>query len=105
MLDGSHFFECTCSSEEHTLRFVIDNEDGEMYTSVFLNQYRSWWKTVWVGIKYIFGYKCIYGHWDCTIFSTEDVVRLRDLCDDLIKQEEEKKNGQSSQDKISETNS
>jgi len=104
MLDGSHFFECSCSSDEHTIRFTIDDEDGEIYTSVFLNQYRTWWETVWVGIKYIFGYKCQYGHWDCWIMDPNDAVRLRDMCDEFIKKQEEKNNGQNSKSTISEGN-
>jgi len=84
MLDGSHYFECKCDSIEHTMRFVIDKEDKEMYIDVHLNQYRRWYETLWVGIKYIFGYKCKYGHWDVTMLKDEDILRLRDLCNDLL---------------------
>ncbi len=70
----SEFFECTCMSDEHTLRFTLD--DTELYTSVFLHQYRSFFKRVWIAIKYTFGYKCKDGHWDCTILKPEDCDRL-----------------------------
>ncbi len=103
MLDGSHFFECACGSDEHTIRFILDYEDGDLYTSVYLNQYRSWWKTAWVGIRYIFGYKCRYGDWDCWMLDASDAVRLRDMCDEFIKKQEEIKNEQISQSKISQT--
>lgn len=86
MLDGSHYFECACYSEEHTIKFVLDKdpEDPEIYVSVFLNQYRSWWKRLWVGIKYIFGYKCMYGHWDNWIMKDEDAQRLIDMCNEYL---------------------
>ncbi len=103
MLDGSHYFECMCGSDEHTIRFILDNEDGDLYTSIFLNQHRPWWKVLWVGIRYIFGYKCKYGHWDCWVLDPEDAVRLRDMCDEFIKKQEEIKNEQISQSKISQT--
>jgi len=28
MLDGTHYFECACGSDEHTIRFTLDKEDG-----------------------------------------------------------------------------
>ncbi len=80
MLDGTHYFECRCGSSEHTLRFVLDKEDGELHTEVYLNQWRPLWKRVWVGIKYIFNYKSKYGHWDCWILTREDAKRLRYMC-------------------------
>jgi len=84
MLDGTHFFECDCGSSEHTLRFILDNEEKEIYTEVYLNQYRSFSKRLWVGIKYIFGYKSKYGHWDCWNLCKEDAARLRDMCGKFI---------------------
>lgn len=84
MLDGSEFFECKCDSDEHTVRFVLDKEDKEIYLSVYLNQYRWWYQRVWVAIKYAFGYKCKYGHWDVTMFKEEDTTRLRDMCNNML---------------------
>lgn len=84
MLDGNHFFECRCGSYEHTLRFVINKTDKEIYTSIFLNQWRSWWKRAWVAVRYLFGYKCTYGEWDHWALCLNDVERLRDMCNDFI---------------------
>lgn len=91
MLDGSYFFECRCYTEEHTLRFTLDKKDHEIYTSVFLNDWMPLYKKIWTAIKYVFGYKCRYGHWDCWIMQAEDAKRLRDMLDDFINatQEEE----------------
>lgn len=83
MLDGSYFFECKCGSDEHTLRFTLDKEDKEIYTSVFLNHYDNIFKRLFRAIKYVFGYKCIYGHWDCWIMRDEDVQKLFDMLNDF----------------------
>ena len=84
MLDGTEFFECECGSDEHTLRFVLSLDEGstpripELYTSTFLSE-RVWYQRIWPGIKYIFGYKCRYGHWDVFSLQEEDAERLINL--------------------------
>lgn len=85
MLDGSHFIECQCGSDEHVLRFTlsVDEDEQEIYTSVFLNQWESWYKRVWHAIKYVFGYKCKYGDWDCTILGETEVDQLQKMIDDF----------------------
>lgn len=75
----TEYFECACFSDEHVLKFICDEEDNELYCSIFLNQYRSIFKRVWIAIKYIFNYKCKYGHWDNWIFRQEDSERLKEL--------------------------
>ena len=83
MLDGTEFFECLCSSDEHTLKFCLNLDDRELYTSVFLNQHRSIWGRIWTAVKYVFGYKSQFGHWDCFNLRREDAGRLRRLLDRL----------------------
>lgn len=79
MLDGSHYFECKCGSSEHTVRFVLDEEENELYVDIFLNQYRNIFQRIWVAIKYVFGYECKNVHWDGWILRDNDVVRLESL--------------------------
>jgi len=92
MLDGTEFFECECGSDEHTLRFILhldnhpNNKEGhvpmpELYTSVFLNHYDRWYKRLWRGIKYIFGYKCKYGHFDSFTMKPSDAERMIKMCE------------------------
>jgi hypothetical protein len=82
MSDGSEFFECSCYSDEHTLRIMLDDDPDypELYTSVFLNNYNTgflgFFKRVWIAIKYVFGYKSKYGHWDCFNLRRGDADRL-----------------------------
>ena len=75
MTQKAEYFECKCDSSEHTLRFVYDDEDDEIYTQVFLHA-PSFFQRVWQAIKYVFGYKCKYGHWDCTLLKKEDIPKL-----------------------------
>jgi hypothetical protein len=77
------YFDCACYSSEHTLKFTWDDEDNEIYTEVFLRQYRNFFKRIWIAIKYIFGYKCRYGHWDCFVLQNKDAQRLKCLLDKL----------------------
>jgi len=78
-INDSVFIECECYSEEHTLKYNIDVEDQTIYTSVFLNQYLSWYDRAWIALKYLFGYKCIYGHFDCTLMGPEKIDQLKKL--------------------------
>ncbi len=78
------YFECDCNSEEHTIRFTWfeDEKDPDFahyYMSTTLHQYRSIWKRLWIALKYIFGYECVYGHWDCTSLSKEQSRKLAEF--------------------------
>jgi len=77
MVDQTEFFECVCGTNEHTIVFKISDSDPvELYTSVFLNQYHNFFGRLWIAVKYLFGYKCKDGHWDCTLIKLEDADRL-----------------------------
>ena len=75
----TQFFECSCFSSEHTLKFIYDEKDKELYTEIYLNQYRNLVKRTWVAIRYWFGYKCRYGAFDCFLFKKEDIKKLQKL--------------------------
>lgn len=89
MLDGTYYFECQCGSDEHTLKFTLDkggdacDDVAEIYTSVFLNAWEPWYRRAWSAIKYTFGYKCKYGHWDCWILRNEEAGKLRAMLDEF----------------------
>jgi hypothetical protein len=83
----SVFYECGCYSPEHTLKFVYDEIDRELYTEIYLCQYKRFYQRVWCAIKYIFGYKCKYGDFDCFTFKTEDLSKFRDMISELCKEE------------------
>lgn len=82
-----HFSLCKCRSDEHTIQWRYDpNVYGsdwpfidEVYFSVFLNDYPGFWGRVKRGIKYIFGYKSKYGHFDCYLLGKDDARKLVDF--------------------------
>lgn len=75
----NHYLECHCHSPEHTLVFHFDeNEPNELYAHVFLNP-DPFFKRIWNSIKYIFGYKCRYGHFDEFILNPKDAKKLINL--------------------------
>lgn len=73
----NHFVVCACSSSEHTLRFVYDRSEDEMYTEVQLVQHQSLIQRLKIAIKYVFGYTSRYGAWDCTLLSKSEANKLK----------------------------
>lgn len=81
---NSEYFDCECFSSEHTLRYVFYRSrknwsEDDVTIEVYLNTYEGFWKRVWIAVRYIFGYRCRYGHWDNIEMKHEDVTRLRGL--------------------------
>lgn len=74
-------FVCQCSSIEHQVVFSYDkeNEDKDVYVLVHLVPERSIWCRILNAIKYIFGYKCRYGHFEEFIFNKEDAGKLQEV--------------------------
>jgi len=69
---------CKCSSTEHQVVYWVDEEDSQVYMSVFLSPLPLI-ERIWVAIKYIFGYKCRYGHWEEFVLGEEhreDLVKI-----------------------------
>lgn len=90
--EGHHheYFECVCTSNEHTLRIsYFDGEDfDELYVSIHLNPIWPWYKRVYHAIRYIFGYHCKYGHFEEASLGPTTAKRLRDLLEKFIKEQE-----------------
>lgn len=72
-------FICQCHNTEHQLIFSYfpDEEEGDVYVSVHLTPEYNIWRRIWMAIKYIFGYKCCYGHFDEFIFKSSDADKLQ----------------------------
>lgn len=84
----TEFFKCVCESNEHTVMFELDRFDPlytELSISIFLNQYRGFFRRLLIAVKYLFGYKCKYGHWDCVLLKSEDTDRLIKLLQEYKK--------------------
>lgn len=76
---------CQCENIEHQLIFSYFPEDNEVYLSIHLVPEYSIWKRIKNAIKYIFGYRCMYGHFDEFIFKKEDSDKLQSVVDHLRK--------------------
>ena len=85
-------FICQCNNTEHQLIFshFKDDEDHDVYVSVHLTPEYNIWKRIWMAIKYIFGYKCCYGHLDEFIFKKSDADRLQKVVNFLKSESVEK---------------
>lgn len=75
----NELFICQCYNVEHQLIFSYfpDDEDKDVYVSVHLTPEYNIFKRIWIAIKYIFGYKSMYGHFDEFIFKKSDANRLQ----------------------------
>ena len=78
--DETQYFECQCHDVEHTLRISLQKEIGprgedELYVHIFLSD-TSFWRRLWLGIKYIFGHKSQYGHFTEFMMQSSDKDRL-----------------------------
>jgi len=97
----TYYYDCACNSPEHTIRFVMDIEidpktnkptEVDLYTEVQLNNYRNLFQRIWVAIKYICGYECRYGHWDCWSLKSEDAIAMRNMLNKYLENHFEKQN-------------
>ena len=73
---------CDCSSTEHQIVFHRKDDDGMVYATIHLT-HCSFWRRLKKGIRYFFGYKCKYGHWDEFILSAEHAGKLREIANEL----------------------
>lgn len=70
---------CECNSSEHQLIFIKDHEDDEVWVETHLVTYRGFFKRLWVGIRYAFGYKSKYGNFDCVLIKPEDRQKISEF--------------------------
>ena len=72
---------CDCSSAEHQLVLRFD-DDKDLGRQVFVEIHLVplvWYKRLWLGIKYIFGYKCKYGNFEEMILPPKHARQVYDL--------------------------
>lgn len=77
---------CDCGSIEHQLVIYKDTDDPEeVIISIHLNSWTPIWKKIWVAIKYIFGYRSRYGHWDSMVITKRNYGPLKEAIEFLDK--------------------
>lgn len=70
--DKTYYFQCDCSSQEHTFGVEFDVENKEVSMHMQLVKHPSIFKRIVVAVKYIFGYTTRFGgHWDLAIMNEE----------------------------------
>lgn len=72
---------CSCGSAEHQLLVWHDDEFADGYREVGLQPhlvtYQNIFKRIFVAIRYIFGYRSKYGHWDSIIIDSTNYLPLK----------------------------
>jgi hypothetical protein len=56
--------------------FWRDDDDKLLYTEVHLRTYHNFFKRLWYGLSYAFGYKSRFGAWDEFLFDKESEREL-----------------------------
>ena len=69
---------CECSSTEHQIVFMKDEDDGFIYCHIHLTP-KTFWERIKNGIKYIFGYRSIYGDFDEIILSPKHKHKIKEM--------------------------
>lgn len=81
-------YECQCGDEP--CKFVLiyhkaifgnkweDSWEPELYLTSFLPEF-SFFKRIWTAIKYIFGFKCEFGHFGETMIKPENCIEMANL--------------------------
>lgn len=77
-------FICMCNNLEHQVAFWYDEEENLLYIEPRLVTHRNFFKRLWVGLKYTFGYKSRFGEFDEVILDLENQKKLRDMLNELI---------------------
>lgn len=74
------YFECSCSSKEHMFCVTSEESDGDWPPELFfhfqLNYVGNFLERLKTAAKYLFGYKCKYGHWDVVNLNEDNTNRL-----------------------------
>ena len=83
-------FICDCHSLEHQFVLWYDEELNNIYIEPHLYHSGNWFKRLWGGVKYIFGYKSRFGNWDETIIKNEDIPNIRKYFD-IVEKEDKKR--------------
>ena len=82
------FYICDCESAEHQfiLGYFPDDEPHEksLYLTPHLVTYDNILKRIWIAIKYVFGYRCKFGHWDEVIIAPNEAERIKLFIDGFL---------------------
>ena len=73
-------FDCECSSFDHSVRFCVDQESGDVWLNTRLNTYLPWWRRLWRASVYVVRPRYgVNGHYDETLIDHQDFGKIREL--------------------------
>lgn len=76
----SERFECQCASFQHSVRIMLDKEEGDIYVNVNLSTYLPWHKRLWRALKYVVSPGTSrFGHYDEVILEPRDYERIENI--------------------------
>ncbi|MCK9445964.1 hypothetical protein M0Q50_03630 [bacterium] len=73
---------CDCCSTDHQIVILKDKDEtlGNIaYLHIHLTTHRNFFKRLLIGLKYAFGYKCIYGNFDEFIVTKDNIEQFDEL--------------------------
>lgn len=98
------FVSCECSSPDHALQMSYYDDDvnndtasqemyiPELYFNLQLSPYLGFWKRLWLGFRYIFGFtERRYSHWNCCLISEDGAKDIIKYCEIYLKDTEKAK--------------
>ena len=71
---------CDCADPEHQIIFRGDRSDGVSWVFMTVHLCKlPFFKRLWHGLKYIFGYRCKYGDFDELVLSSKHIKALENV--------------------------
>jgi len=83
-------FVCDCHSLEHIYSIWYEEDYNNLFIEPALSTPNNIFLRIWVAIKYIFGYKCVYGPFDSLIINVDDMPRLKEYLDKVINEDDKR---------------
>lgn len=65
--------ECSCHSPEHEIELAYDVRERDMTISFFLTPHVGFFGRFWLALKYLFGSRPLYGHFDSIYLIEEEL--------------------------------
>ena len=69
---------CSCMCPEHNIIYTKDLDDPEVWLHYALER-KVWYKRIWLGIKYIFGFRSRFGMYGEMLITGANVDKLEDI--------------------------
>lgn len=84
-MNEKDIFICECNSHEHQIIVTYDEELNYVFLTIHLTK-RGFFNRLWLGIKYILGYKSKYGNWDQFMLNPDDRDKIEKI-NNFLKQQ------------------